>query len=99
MTIRPTTSVLRFNHPFTLPGHPGPLPAGSYDVLIEDELLHGLSFEAFRRVSTFLQVKGRAGVTELRSTTEQDLEAALIRDRAAGQLPEAHAPGHVKETR
>lgn len=98
MTIRPTTSILRFDHPFTLPGHPVPLPAGTYDVLIEDELLHGLSFEAFRRVSTFLQVKGQAGMTELRSTTEQDLEAALTRDRALGQHPEAKAPGHAKET-
>ncbi|GGO23283.1 hypothetical protein GCM10010991_00480 [Gemmobacter aquaticus] len=99
MTIRPSIAQVRFAHPFRLAGHSEEFSAGVYDVLIEDELLHGLSFEAFRRVSTYLQVVGRAGVTELRATTEQDIEAALARDLAKTENTGATAPVSEKDTR
>ncbi len=34
------------------------LPAGNYELLAEDELLEGLSFEAWRRTATYLTVLG-----------------------------------------
>lgn len=83
MNMRSTRSTVTFSNPFTLPGYPGDLPAGDYEVLVEEELLQGLSFEAYRRTATFLTVSGtgaRAGRSEFRATTERDLKEALRRD-------------------
>lgn len=85
MNIRSSRSTVTFSNAFSLPGYPGELPAGDYDVLAEDELLQGLSFEAYRRTATYLHVIGRGarrGQSELRATTQGDLQAALSRDRA-----------------
>jgi len=84
MTMRSTSSRVTFSNGFTLPGYSDELPAGDYDVLVEEELVHGLSFEAWRRVSTHLIVHGRgsrAGQTEMRAITETDLTKALGPDR------------------
>ncbi|TCS59024.1 hypothetical protein EDD52_12354 [Primorskyibacter sedentarius] len=83
MNMRSTRSMVTFSNPFTLPGYPGDLPAGDYEVLVEEELLQGLSFEAYRRTATYMTVRGKgahAGRSELRLTTEIDLTQALRRD-------------------
>ena len=83
MNMRSTRSTVTFSYPFTLPGYPGALPAGDYEVLVEEELLQGLSFEAYRRTATYLTVRGRgghAGRTELRAISDRDLKKALSRD-------------------
>lgn len=41
-----------FSRPFSLKGWSEPLPAGTYAVETEEELIEGLSFPAYRRVST-----------------------------------------------
>ncbi len=85
MTKRSTRSTVTFSNPFTLPGYPGDLPPGDYEVLVEEELLQGLSFEAYRRTATYLTVFGtglRAGRREMRATSERDLKEALSRDAA-----------------
>ena len=85
MNMRSTRSTVTFSNPFTLPGYPGDLPAGDYEVLVEEELLQGLSFEAYRRTATYLTVRGRgghAGRTELRAISDSDLKEALGRDAA-----------------
>ncbi len=41
-----------FKHPFHLKGWAEPHPAGTYAVETEEELIEGLSFPAYRRVST-----------------------------------------------
>ena len=86
MNMRSTRSTVTFSNPFALPGYPGNLPPGDYEVLVEEELLQGLSFEAYRRTATYLTVRGRgghAGRTELRAISDSDLKEALSRDRAA----------------
>ena len=86
MDMRSSSSIVTFLYPFTLSGYPDVLPAGAYEVLVEEELLQGLSFAAYRRTSTSLMVhvtRGHAGRTEMRPTTERDLETALSRDRAS----------------
>lgn len=86
MNIRSITSTVTFSNPFTLSGYPGDLPAGEYEILVEEELLQGLSFEAYRRTATYLMIRGtgaRAGQSELRATNENDLKEALRRDAAA----------------
>lgn len=85
MNTRSTKSTVTFTNPFTLPTYPGDLPAGDYDVLVEEELLQGLSFEAYRRTATYLMVHGPGkpeGHTELRTTSDSDLKEALRRDAA-----------------
>jgi hypothetical protein len=84
MDLRTTTSTVTFSHPFELPGHDGELPAGTYELVIEEEPLLGLSFEAYRRTASYLLVRGQAenrGATEMRLVDPKDVEAALGRDR------------------
>ncbi|MDD9730999.1 hypothetical protein PVW46_13870 [Mameliella sp. AT18] len=83
MTMRSTRSTVTFSNRFTLPGYPGDLPPGDYEVLVEEELLQGLGFEAYRRTATYLTVHGRgdqAGRSELRAISDGDLNKALRRD-------------------
>jgi len=83
MNMRSTKSTVTFSNPFTLPGYPAELPAGDYEILVEEELLRGLSFEAYRRTATYLTVRGtgsHAGRTELRAISDRDLKEALSRD-------------------
>ena len=56
MTDRQTDSVITFRRPFDLGPPTGSLPAGSYRCTVEEELIEGLSFAAFRRVSTTLEI-------------------------------------------
>lgn len=91
MNMRSSTLTMTFSNAFALSGYEGELPAGAYEVLVEEELLQGLSFEAYRRTATYLLVRGkggRVGRTELRATTESDLQAALSRDRAVTEKRE-----------
>ncbi|TNF19831.1 MAG: hypothetical protein EP318_13060 [Rhodobacteraceae bacterium] len=85
MNMRSSRSTVRFANAFVLMGYADALPAGDYDVLVEEERLQGLSFEAWRRTATYLLVQGRGrrtGDTEMRATTERDLEKAQRLDRA-----------------
>lgn len=83
MNTRSSRTTVTFSNAFALSGYPGELPAGDYEVVMEEELLQGLSFEAWRRTATYLLVQGqgrRAGRTEMRSTTEKVLNEALSSD-------------------
>ena len=83
MNIRSTRSTVTFSTPFTLSGHKEKLPAGDYEVLVEEELLQGLSFAAYRRTGTYLSASdngARAGPREMRVISERDLKEALRRD-------------------
>lgn len=83
MLMRSSKSKVTFLHAFSLPDYPDELPSGAYEIVIEEELLQGVSFEAYRRIATYLTVKGRgnqAGRTEMRLITQKDLERALCRD-------------------
>ena len=88
MNMRSSRSIVKFSHPFAVSGYPDELAAGEYEILVEEELLQGLSFTAYRRTATYLAVHlkaGCAGRTELRPVDEEDLEMALRRDRALGE--------------
>lgn len=84
MITRSSRSTVTFSNAFTLPGYRDELPAGTYEVVVEEELLEGLSFAAYRRTATYLTVTGKGARTdwsELRPVTERDLEMALRRDQ------------------
>lgn len=82
MAVRTLLKTVTFRRPFNLGDESRPLPAGTYRVETDEELLEGLSFAAYRRTSTLLYLQpGRAGVTEVMTVEPDELEAALLRDR------------------
>lgn len=85
MLTRSTRSMVTFSNPFTVGDCQHELPSGTYEILVEEELLQGLSFEAYRRTATYLVVRGagrEAGKTTMHTTTQEDLEHAIAGDRA-----------------
>lgn len=56
MTTRSTRRTLTFEFPFHLDRIDRQLSPGSYEVLTEEELIEGLSFSVYRRVSTKILV-------------------------------------------
>ncbi len=91
MSSRTTTSIVTFAHPFAISGYDGQLPAGRYEWVVDEELLEGLSFEAYRRTGSFLLVTGQGeqrGETSMRPVDPRDLEAALARDRVRSEQRE-----------
>jgi hypothetical protein len=54
MTRRTTIAPVRFRRPFALRTAGGVLPAGEYQVETSEELILGVFFAAYRRVSTTL---------------------------------------------
>jgi hypothetical protein len=54
MTGRTVVAPVRFRRPFALRTAGGTLPAGEYQVQTSEELILGVSFAAYRRVSTTL---------------------------------------------
>ena len=51
---RTKRSTLIFGRAFTLKGAERSLPAGAYELVTDEELIEGLSFPAYRRVSSWL---------------------------------------------
>lgn len=88
MLTRSTRSMVTFSNDFTIGDSQRELPAGTYEIVVEEELLQGLSFEAYRRTGTYLMVRGRgshAGQTTMHMTTQEDLEHAMACDRALSE--------------
>ena len=80
MPNRTHSEVIVFRRPFRLRGWSEAQPAGTYVVEIEEELIEGLSFAAFRRVSTTITREVRPGAT--RQTISVD-PVELARAQAA----------------
>ncbi|MFT5487552.1 MAG: hypothetical protein ACI9JL_003881 [Paracoccaceae bacterium] len=86
MTVRTTRSTVSFAEPFTLGDSSVILPPGSYDVEIDEELIEGLSFLAYRKIMALIHLPmrpGQAGILQTLSINPQVLDAALKRDEAA----------------
>ncbi len=73
-----------FNHPFVIAGYPNELPAGNYEIIVEEDLLLRLNYSAHRRTGTYLLVNGQRGVghIEMRPIDPEDLERARRLDLA-----------------
>ncbi len=85
MLTRSTTSKVTFWNAFMFGDDQQELPPGTYEIVVEEELLQGLSFEAYRRTATYLLVHGKgnqAGQTTMHMTTQENLEHAIACDRA-----------------
>ena len=93
METRSTRSTVTFRKPFLLPGSIGPLPEGDYVLLIEEERLQGLTFDAYRRTSSFLVVENDPafrGQIQMVPLSETDLAKVVERDRAGQDNPPPH---------
>jgi hypothetical protein len=83
VTERVTRKTVSFRHPFVLAGVEGERPAGTYVVETTEEPIGGLSFIAYRRVSTTIILASRQfgpASRQVVTIDPQDLEAAQARD-------------------
>lgn len=56
VTERTTVRLITFRHPFNLESLVAPLDAGTYRLVVDEELIEGLSFTAYRKVATHLEI-------------------------------------------
>ena len=81
MTMRTTDKTVTFHRPFLLKGVDRELPPAGYRVVTEEELIEGLSFAAYRRVSTVIFVPSPyGGGIEMVTIDPSDLDAAQVTD-------------------
>jgi hypothetical protein len=84
IVVRTREATVNFIRPFSLRGVDRILPPGGYRVVTDEELIEGLSFPVYRRVSTmiFIPAESRSAV-EMIAIDPADLEAAQARDAPA----------------
>jgi hypothetical protein len=83
-----------FSYPFLLKGVDRVLPPGDYEVVTDEELIEGLSFPVYHRISTAIIVPAQshqASSVEMVAIDPRDLQSAQDRDTAAKHLPAAEA--------
>jgi hypothetical protein len=86
MLTRTSSKIVIFRHPFSLKGVGRILPAGDYRVVTDEELIDGLSFPVYRRVSTVIFVPAQqASSIEMVTIDPSDLKAAQDHDAATHQ--------------
>ena len=76
---RTTRKSVTFLHPFSLAGVDGKLEAGTYLVETLEEAIESLSFIAYRRVSTTIEIAAKGygqAVRQVVTIDPRDLEAA-----------------------
>jgi hypothetical protein len=80
---RSLSKTVVFTKPFLLKGVDRILPAGDYRVVTDEELIEGISFPVYRRVSTliFVLASTHRGI-EMVPIDPLDLQSALARDAA-----------------
>jgi hypothetical protein len=85
MPTRTSSKTVIFSRPFSLKGVDRILPAGDYRVVTDEELIDGLSFPVYRRVSTVIFVPAQshqASSIEMVTIDPSDLKAAQDHDAA-----------------
>jgi hypothetical protein len=86
MIARTLSKIVVFTRPFLLKGIERILPAGDYRVVTDEELIEGLSFPVYRRISTMIFVPAQShpsSSVEMVTVDPVDLQAAQDRDAAA----------------
>jgi hypothetical protein len=96
VTTRTSKKTVTFRRPFVLGGFDEVLPAGAYSVETDEELLEGISFPAYRRVSTLIHLHakpGQPGRSQTLTIDPNELDAALKRDQSPAEIPAATDAG------
>lgn len=88
MTIRTSKRTVTFRRPFYLAGFDKELPAGRYNVETDEELLEGISFPVYRRMTTLIHLHAHAGLTQTLTVDPNDLDTALAHDEANSERKE-----------
>lgn len=84
MTTRTSGETVTLLHPFRLSGMDEILPPGRYLVETEEERLEGVSFPAYRRLSTVIHLAGRPHSSETaRAVNIDPAELVAIRNNDA----------------
>lgn len=86
MSTRTTFASVTFTRPFTLSALGEEQPAGTYQLVTEEEPIDGLSFDAHRRTATMLHLPSTPAPGQTRQVVEVDpeeLAALLAADAAA----------------
>jgi hypothetical protein len=97
MTARTIKTTVTFTRPFSLNGFDGQQPAGSYSVETDEELLDGVSFPAYRRMATMMQLSENVGgFLQVAVIDPVQLATALAADAVPGELS---APSYVDRER
>ena len=89
MITRTHRKTVIFSQSFLLKGINRVLPPGDYQVVTDEELIEGLSFPVYRRVSTMIFVPSNShhsSSVEMLTIDPRDLEAAQGRDRPLHQM-------------
>ena len=83
MTTRTITTSVTFHRPFCLKGVDRLLPPADYRVVTDEEVIEGLSFTAYHRISTVIFVPAEAGcAVEMMTIDPMDLQAVHENDVA-----------------
>jgi hypothetical protein len=87
MTIRSRRETVTFRHPFRIHGIDRMLPAGSYQVIADEETIEREMFSASRRVGTSIvvPVDGMPGSMETLSIRAPDLADAIASDASVAR--------------
>ena len=82
MTTRTQRRTIEFRRAFLLKGVDRILPPGKYDIVSDEELIEGLSFPVYHRVSTiiFVPAAAQASAIEMVTVDPRDLQSAQDRD-------------------
>jgi len=93
MLTRTTRKTVTFHSPFSLAGVGRRLPAGSYEVVTDQELIEGLSFPVYRRVATTMLAPAQSfqGSVEMLTVDPLELAAAIECDAMADSAGTASA--------
>jgi hypothetical protein len=84
MTVRSRRETVTFKHAFQIRGVDRLLPAGSYEVITDEEMIEGLSFPSYRRVATMVPAAQSHGSSmEMLSIGSVDLADAQRIDASA----------------
>lgn len=88
MAIRTTSSQVTFASPFRLPEIAETLPAGTYDIETDEEIIEGNERTVFVRVATLLRLT-TGGTTQTFTIAPESLNAALAKDKPIDGLQPA----------
>jgi len=95
MPIRTTSETVTFKRPFILSGFDKLQPAGTYTVDTEEEQLDAISFPAWKRTATVIELKNAGSVEYLR-IDPKELREALMRDGQQADPAETLSPSSPK---
>ncbi len=86
MTSRSRRDTIIFRHPFDIRSIGRCLAAGSYEVVTDEDMIEGVSFASYRRMSTMMLVPALSphGSMEMITIDPAELVAARNKDAAHG---------------